>query len=317
MTSSPRTAVLFRTHFWDDFARRQFDRLLAHAEGTDVFVLVDETNGPVAGIEHDRVLRVTEAGLLQMGFARAGEGSLLWFNGDYPLYRFLQLYPDYDYVLQLEYDVQVGRPLIELVQRASAERVDYVGLTKGEPVPEWFWLDSMVQAYAASDVRHQLICLSLFSAAALHHLWQVRLEHAAAWRAGTLTAWPFCEGFIPTQLAAGGFACRELSDFGSTNAYDHWPPFLEGDKDSVAGEDFVHPVLDEKRFVASMHKYHVGLGGFLNPASQFHRKLRRLPPRRYASVLLSSFVQKARRTLSDAARAVRPGARQAFTAGKG
>ena len=59
--------------------------------GTDVFVLVDETNGPVdTGIPHPRPwVRVTEAGPARHGLSRApASGNLLWFNGDYPLYRF-------------------------------------------------------------------------------------------------------------------------------------------------------------------------------------------------------------------------------------
>ncbi len=293
---TPGTAVVFRTHFWDDFAQRQFDRLLAVAGGTDVFVLVDETSGPVA-VPHDRVVRVTEASLLAMGFAAAGEGNLLWFNGDYPLYAFLQEQPDYGYVLQLEYDVVINQPVADLVGKAARGGIDYVGLTKGEAAQDWFWRESCAGAYRPDELRHQLICLSLFSAAALRHLRARRLSHAQARARGTLAGWPFCEGFIPTELALAGFACAELDSFGDTAAYDHWPPYLEADAPSLRSHDFVHPVLDEARYVASLHKYRIGLAGYLNPGSLFHRKLRRLPRHQYLPVLASSFWTKARRSL--------------------
>ena len=288
--------MIFRTHFWDGFAQRQFDRLLAVAGGTDVFVLVDETQGPVA-VPHDRVMRVTETALLAMGLARAGEGNLLWFNGDYPLYAFLQDQPDYDYYLQLEYDVVINRPVAGLVAQAASEGTAYVGLTKGEAARDWFWRDSCAGAYPPDQLRHQLICLSLFSAAALRHLWERRLAHAQARAAGTLAGWPFCEGFIPTELALAGFSCSELDRFGDTDAYDHWPPYLEADAPSLRSHSFVHPVLDQARYVASLHKYRIGLAGYLNPASLFHRKLRRLPRRDYLPVLASSFWTKARRSV--------------------
>ena len=297
MAPSARIAVMFRTHFWDGFAQRQFDRLLSVAAGTDVYVLVDETNGPVAGITHDRVVRVTADGLLGMGFARAGEGNLLWFNGDYPLYRFQELHPDYDYYVQLEYDVLIHQPIAALVARLQAGQVDFLGLTKGETGEAWFWRGTMMPAYRAGDIRNQLICLCVFSAPALRHLWQARLSQSDLWRQGELSTWPFCEGFIPTELAASGFRLGELSDCGSTSAYDHWPPFLETDAPGLEREDFVHPVLDEPRFIASLQKYHIGLWGYLNPASQFHRKLRRLPARRYLRVLAESFAGKAARKL--------------------
>lgn len=294
----PRTAVLFRLHFWDDFAQRQFDRLLAVSAGTDVFVLLDDTNGRTAAIPHDRVIRVTESELLDSGLARAGEGNLLWFNGDYPLYRFSERYPDYDYVLQLEYDVVVNTQLASFIAWAQQNGADFVGLTKGEPPSEWFWRGTCEEAYPADDVRHQLICLSLFSSRALKLLHDRRLVLSEAFRAGMLKSWPICEGFIPTELALAGMRCLELSAYGDTGAYDHWPPYLEADVETLQHHCFVHPVLDAPRFVASMQKYHVGLAGYLNPASLFHRKLRRLPPRDYMSALTSSFAAKAVRTMT-------------------
>ena len=303
----PRTATVFRTHFWDGFAQRQFDRLLAVSGGTDVVVLVDETSGPVT-VPHDRVVRVTENTLLAMGLPRAGQGNLLWFNGDYPLYAVRQQLPDYDTYLQIEYDVVINQPLAPLIAKAAADGADYVGLTKGEAAEDWFWRGSCEGVYAPEEVRHQLICLSLFSGKALTYLFNRRLAQAALLAKGTLQAWPFCEGFIPTELILGGFACRELSDFGDTAAYDHWPPYLEADAGTLAAFAFVHPVLDQPRYVASLHKYHIGLGGYLNPASLFHRKLRRLPSRDYIEVLAKSFLTKARRSVGQSVASLTAGA---------
>ena len=290
-------AVIFRTHFWDDFTRRQLQRLRAAMCEGDIFVLVDETNGPVAGIEHDRVVRTCEAELLGMGLARAGTGGLLWFNGDYPLYRFQELHPNYDYYVQLEYDVVFKTDLDAMVARADANGIDFVGLTKGEATPDWPWVDTCDGVYPPDEIRHQLICVSLFSNRALAHLHRRRLALSEAYRFGTIRAWPMCEAFIATELARG-FRCAELSEFGDTGAYDHWPPFLERDLDRTAGA-FIHPLLDEQRYASSLLKYQIGLTGYLRPNSLFHRKARRLPARQYVELVASSFVAKARRTLRD------------------
>jgi hypothetical protein len=303
--TAARTAVIFRTHFWDAFAQRQFDRLLAVAEGTDVFVLVDETARKVPGIGHDKVVRVTESEVLAMGFAKAGEGNLLWFNGDYPLYRFLELHGDYDYYLQLEYDVVIDGAITRLIAAAEADKADYIGLTKGEATPDWWWLSTCAGVYDIADIRHQLICIALFSNRALRLLWERRLVLSAAYAEGRIQAWPMCEGFIATELALAGMACRELSDYGDTARYDHWPPFLETDIEAGGSYGFIHPVLDEDRYVTSMLKYHVGLGGYLNPWSLYQRKLRRLPATRYARALSASFAAKSVRTLRDAASRLR------------
>jgi hypothetical protein len=290
------TAVIYRTHFWDAFAQRQFERLLSVAAGTEVFILLDETAGPVHGIAYDKVVRTTEAGLLSRGLARASEGNLLWFNGDYPLYQFYEMYPDFDAYLQLEYDVVINRPIATMMQQAAEQNVDFIALTKGEPAQDWFWRKSCQGIYELSELRWQLVCMSVFSNRALAYLLKRRLELSEAYATGSVKAWPIWEAFLPTELSRAGFNCRELSDYGKTSAYNHWPPYLERDIPQPGQPEFVHPVLDDRRYAASMLKYHVGLSGYINPASQFHRKLRRLPTRQYLSVVATTFWSKARRS---------------------
>jgi hypothetical protein len=292
-----RTAIIFRTHFWDDFARRQFDRLRARVVHGDVFVLVDETNGPAGHIAHDGVVRMTEADVLRLGLARRGEQNLMWFNGDYPLYYFLSLYQNYDYYLQVEYDVVMNTDLDRLVARAAADATDFVGLTKGEPVEAWAWRQTCVDAYDAKDIRYQLICCCLLSHRALELLFARRLELSN--RLINDEAWPFCEGFIATEIRLAGMKSVELSDYLDTTAYNTWPPYIESELPALAQAPVIHPVLDQPRYVASLLKYKVGVAGYLNPLSLFHRKLRRLSVRDYLGALGTSFAFKARRTLRN------------------
>ncbi len=292
-----RVALIFRTHLWDDFVQRQFDRLGVAAKGCDRIVLVDETGGAVAGIPHDRVVRVTAQQFLDQGFARAGSGNLLWYNGDYPLYALPEQAPGYNLYVQTEYDAAINLPVFAFAEQVLAQGLDFVGLTKGQPTSEWFWLSSCTPAYPLDRILHQLICVSAFTPAAIAHLRQRRLAMSDDFRAGILSAWPMCEGFIPTELAAAGLRIGELSAFGDVADYDHWPPYLESDVETERAGSFVHPVLDAPRYVASLLKYRVGLGGYLYPNSLFHRKLRRLPAPHYARALIGSFAAKAARDL--------------------
>jgi hypothetical protein len=294
--------VIFRIHFWDEFAQRQFDRLLIRAGNCDVYILVDETNGPVAGITHDRVVRVTESEIRDMGLPLAGQGNSLWFNGDYPLYRFMELHPGYLQYLQLEYDVVINMDIAEILRRMRAEAIDFIGLTQGERSPEWFWRNSCAGLYDTESLSHELICLCAFSARALNHLFRKRRQHASLLQSGAITAWPMCEAFIPTELRAGGFRLAELSAFGDTAAYDHWPPYLEDDVEKLSSHCFIHPVLDRPRYISSMLKYRVGIGGYLSPGSLLHRKLRRLPMAMYLHTLVTIFVAKAMRVLRNTIR---------------
>ncbi len=94
-----------------------------------------------------------------------------------------------------------------------------------------------------------------------------------------------------------GYVSAELSNYADTAAYDTWPPYIEADLPTLEQRPVIHPVLDQPRYVASLLKYKVGLIGYVNPNSLFHRKLRRLSAPDYVQTLTTSFWQKALRTL--------------------
>ena len=206
--------IVFRVHFWDDFARRQFSRLQEQAGNADIYILVDETRGPVTGIEHDKVLRITERDIIAQGFARAGEGGLFWFNGDYPFYYFRRLFAGYRYYLCLEYDVVFNVATDVFMRQVIADGTDFVGLTKGDAPPQWQWSHTCLDTYRLEDVRSQLISLSVFSGRALDVLAARRLELSRTHREGD--AWPYCEGFVPTELALAG-----MTNYGALTLRQH------------------------------------------------------------------------------------------------
>ncbi len=295
---APRYAVLFRTHFWNGYVQRQFDRLAKQVGAGDLFVMVDDTNGVVQGIPHDRVFRLTEKTATDAGLPRAGEGNMLWYNGDYPLYPFLAEHPDYDYYLQLEYDVVLNFPADTLIRQASAEKADFIGLTKGDPVPKWHWRYTCADVYDMAEVSYKLICLSLFSRRALEVLRDRRLELARRLEREPRMQWPFCEAFISTEIERQGLKTLDLANVCDTGTYDHWPPYLETELPKLATRPLIHPVLDESKYTESLLKYKIGLSGYLNPASLYHRKLRKLPAKSYLAALFTSFMNKTFRELN-------------------
>ncbi|MGY2051405.1 FAD-dependent oxidoreductase [Methylobacterium sp. JK268] len=301
--AAPRYAVLFRTHLWDAFVERQFARLKERVGRGDLFVLLDETGGPVA-TGQEAVVSHTNAGILDLGLAAAGEGNLLWYNGDYPLYAFLREHPGYDYYVMTEYDVCVNADLDDLVDRAARAGAGLVSLTKGEPVAEWAHAASCQESYPPDAVRKSLICFAMFSRAAVERLFEKRLALSQARARGEIARWPFCEGFIPTELAVSGFRQMELSELGSTAQYDWWPPVLEDDLPTLAAETFVHPVLDRARFVDSALRIWQ-VPDLFDGRSALRQRLRKVPVSVYgprlARVLRTRVERALRRRLDRAA----------------
>ena len=292
-------AVIFRTHFWDDFVERQFRRLQQQVGRGSIYVLVDETRGRVAGIPTRDVFRLTDGQVLEAGFVAAGEGSIQWFSGDVPLYLFRAAFPDYSYYLQLEYDVNIHLDIDDLVDRVARDDADIVTLERRETPADWYWMNSVRGVYPQGEITHHLICLSIFSDKALDALARARLNQADRFRRGELPAWPFCEAFIPIEGKRLGLRLIQLAAYGDVDEYDWWPPSPERALPDLQQHAFVHPVLDRPRFVASMLKY-PNVRAIFIPSSLLHRRLRRLGWRDYAAVVgARSFAALAFSTLRE------------------
>lgn len=285
-------AVLFRIHFWDDYAERQYQRLCSVVGDGDVFILVDETSRRVP-IPHQNVVSHTQEGVLALGLSGAGHGNVLWFNGDYPLYFFYERHGHYGHYIMIEYDVVVRRSLDDIVDQMAREEIDFVGLTKGEAVADWPLTYTCLDAYSKDQVQKRLICIALFSNKAVGHLFDRRLEQSQRQAAGALQRWPYCEGFIPTELNRAGMKMAELSLFGSTDRYDWKPAVLETELPLLRQQVFLHPVLDPQRYVQHTMKDLWPPEAFFDPWNPVARRLRRAPSHLYRPLLVRALWRRA------------------------
>ena len=276
-----RYAVLLKVHYWDDFVERRFRHLLGKVSTGDVYVFVDETHGAVGEISHDRVIRSTERQLDKLDVLLHPPGKVFWFNADYPLYQFYLEHSDYDYYLMCEYDTVFNIEIDDVVKAAEREQVDYVGFPLADRSPNWPWIQTCEGVYPDSvKLYNWLNAISLFSKRAVEFLLQRRQSHARSYKAGDIKNWPYSEAFIPTEMHNNGFIVRQLGDFGKVDHYNWWPPTHEKDLPSLQGQDFLHPVLDEEKYVASCLRFG-SLHSYFLPNGQ----LRRLLARSSASLL--------------------------------
>ena len=296
MTSDTKAAatyaVLFRTHLWNDYVERQYQRLCATVGRGDVFILVDETSGMVP-VPHLNVVSHTQASVLALGLSGGGHGNMLWFNGDYPLYYFYQQHGSYDYYVMTEYDVGVQRNLDDVVDQMSCTGTDLIGLPNEELVAEWPLTHTCLDAYAETDIKKCLICISMFSNRAVRRLFERRVEMSRQREAGLMQRWPYCEAFIPTEIALAGFTMTSLAEFGPLTRYDWSPAVIEADLPILAGQAFVHPVLDAQRFVQHTMKNLWPPESFFLKSNSVARNLRRAPFRVYGPPLIRALYRRA------------------------
>ena len=292
-----RYALVLKTHFWDQYTQRQFDRLRGQCLDSDIYIQVDDSNGRIEGIEHDKIMRFTTHQTVEMGLpSDSRNGPVLWYNGDYPMYSFYQAYPQYESYLFLEYDVATTVDLDRMVRTAEADQVDFVAQFRDAPIEDWYWTERHQALYAPEQMKETLFCLCYVSRRALQFLYRRRLDMAALLTDGRLPMWPFCEVFLGAELSAAGFKLRDLSAYGNTSDYDHWPPYRENDLASIPGNAFMHPVLDDSRYVTSLLKH--GPMKYFKPGNVVGQKLRRMPPHKYVPALSASIVGKIQETIA-------------------
>ena len=287
--SPPPYAVIFRTHFWDDFTTRQFERVRRRVKSGDIYVLVDETRGRVEGIPCDAVFRLTDTEILQAGYPAAGEGSMQWYSGDIPLYLFAAKYTGYEYYVQLEYDAIINADLDEIITRLSKVGTDVVAESEEVPDDSWAWRSTCESFYRRPEITHLLVCISMYSAKALSLLSSARLAQAARYKSEIGLQWPMCEGFIGTESRQQGLKVTQLAELGNVEYYRWWPPYSERHALGFSQSSFVHPVLEPRRLVPSILRpdFYPGISRLLSPTSTIHQQLRTLGTTEYLRAMLS------------------------------
>ena len=295
--ASARFAVVLRTYEWDPFIERQVGRYMEVAHGGDFYISVDDTSGKVGPIPHHRLFRSTNADLLATGLPdRAETGSLVWWNNDYPQYTFYQKHPDYDYYVFVEYDSAIRKPIADIVADIAARRIDFVAGPLPCAIKEWFWWDYTRQAYPDSEVRASINCVSVLSNRALHLLFRRRMEMGAD---PHVRLWPISEAFVATEIERAGYSFALLDQFGDDGAYNWFPPILEQDLGKLDGNVFLHPILDERRYIASVLNQGQTRRDYFNPGSELRQRLSRFPSEAYQSLLAPTYRRRRRIVLME------------------
>ena len=290
MTTTPRYAVLMKTHFWDDFVERRLQHLRRQVTSGDVYVVVDETNGTVGPIPFEHVVRTKEADVEPLDLLAYPAGQVFWYNADYTLHVFCGSHASYEYYILCEYDAVINADMDDFVRRVAADAVDYVGLPVATDFAAWAWSKTCEGVYPpGTRMVHWLGCVSLFSRRSIELLGDRRRALSHRHKAGEIKQWPFCEAFIPIEMLSNGLVMRALPDFGRAEAYNWWPPHHENDLPSRKDEAFIHPVLDERRYIASSMRW-ADLSTYFDPNGRLRLLLNRSAPVNYLAPLFQKFI---------------------------
>ena len=98
--------------------------------------------------------------------------------------------------------------------------------------------------------------------------------------------------FVPTEVVRAGMTWLSLADFGDVSHYDWFPPTMEEDLAPGDGDTFLHPVLDRRRYVASVLNNRGAL-----PPGELDRALFRFRREEYAKLIWPAARSRVRRRI--------------------
>jgi hypothetical protein len=179
-----------------------------------------------------------------------------------------------------------------LVSQMHADGIDYLGLPLRKKVSDWPWIESHSPIYKREEIRLALSCFAIFSRRAMRFLRKRRCAMSASFASGEVPFWPNNEAFIPTEIELAGLKAASIADYGNTDAFDWWPPSFELDVASAKADHFLHPVLDQSRYIKSLVHHWPNILSLLRPASGLRKKLRRFPPNAYWPVLIRELKER-------------------------
>lgn len=240
------------------------------------------------------MLRSTTRELLALGLADAyPKGGLIWWNTDYPNYFMFEAEPDYDYYVSVEYDTDVNLSLDELVAEVARRQLDFVSLPIRQDLDHWYWTKPHLGAYSRDAIRASLNCIAIYSNRAIRLLLARRQAMTIEYAAGRLAFWPGNEVFSATEISLAGYRSASLEEFGDASLYEWHPPHLEDDLPYLGDRDFLHPVLDQPRFIKSLLKFEFDLSSYFFPSSPLRQKLSRFPAAAYVPHMAGAFRDQA------------------------
>ncbi len=295
---APSYAVLFKVHFWDDFTRRQLARLSRRADAGQIYVVVDESLGEAGVIEVENVIRIGREDFAALGLLEVTtQGSVIWYNTDYPHYIALSRLPDYEFYVCVEFDAVVNIDIDRLVAALDGLGVDYLGWPIRKQAAEWPWYKMHIGIYGPEMLVY-LSCFSVFSARALRLLLERRQAMGQEFLHGILEFWPNNEAFLPNESVRSGLKIADLSDFAVTDLFDWWPPLEEADPLIALEGHVIHPVLNGIRYVRSIVHHEPVLSSFVRTGSLLRRKLRAIDVPGKRLILMAELWRRGRARLN-------------------
>ncbi len=248
----PPYVTCFRVHMWDGAIAEMAMRARACCESGDFVVGADETRSEIA-VEPFRKMALT-SDFSAYGLPSIPAHNALWWNADYGLYAARRQLPGYDYYVMLEYDVYLHCDVGRIVAQCAEQGIDFVAHDIRRIAAGEHWSFDSVKEMT-QDAWWAFIPFIIVSGRAADALLQSRQSLAERFAQGRMTAWPYCEPFLPTAAQQAQLSWRSLGHFTGVDLHRHRPFLSTRDRRLQTSGLIAHPVLAGRRFVDAFLAY--------------------------------------------------------------
>jgi len=262
-----KTAVIFKTHFWDSTVDETFRMCLENAKKSDIYIYYDNSNGICAIPEEIKEnfnvflgpYSKVESINLEWGNRSESLGGY-WYNGDYHQNVFILEHPEYEYICSVESDVAINADIDDIFADMKNKNISCVYKIDNDLSENWPFIGNCSGYYDLGiPVQRGLFCISFFSRDAAFLILRKRLEMSAKKRLSDLETWPIGEAVMAQEISLSGLTVADISQYCDTlDKYDCAPCYLikEVRKEENVNT-FIHPVSEfNMKFILSNFESH-------------------------------------------------------------
>jgi len=249
---SIKTAVIFKTHFWDSTVDETFRMCTERAVGSDIYIYYDNSNGtclvPQSIREKFNVFLGPYSKVENIGLEWGNRSESLggyWYNGDYHQNIFVLEHPEYEYICSIESDVAVCVDIDNIFLDMENRNISAVYKIDDNLSDQWPFLKNCSGYYdSSSPIQRGLFCISFFSREAAFLILRKRLEMSEKKRQLSMETWPIGEAVMAHEIYLAGLKVADISHYcDSLVKYDCAPCYLIEEARKLENENtIIHPV---------------------------------------------------------------------------
>ena len=269
-----KTLVIYKTHVLNRHIFSEYKKL--SRSGYDILLVVDNRNNifPDSGLDigftkwnfiflhyfltDEKHYRELNLPFISFRGPDDDLGKILWTNSDYTIYLVRQMFPNYKYYWQFDYDCYFnGIDYSSFFVNYEKNTEDLLVCGFRESFPEWSWHHKTDWVYKNVKKYASFFPIVRLSSEACAFLYKKRLEHGKIFEGLYDPDSPndevriiFSELFVPTELMNNHFSCASLPPMPGVIYKENTnnSEFYEQKKFLVHDNNMYHPIKDDKYF---------------------------------------------------------------------